>query len=84
MSHMEVMKMLEHVVLSEQMTRNKAAGKLMSKVEKIAYVMKWKKKNKLIFVEGCIWLPKGDDTAVVTPLKFLSGIMFATLNAHSS
>ena len=46
----EVMKMLELVVLSEQMTKNKAAGKLMSKVEKIAYVTKWKKKNKLMLV----------------------------------
>jgi hypothetical protein len=35
-SRVEVMKMLEHVVLSEQMTKNKAAGKLMSKVEKVA------------------------------------------------
>jgi hypothetical protein len=34
----EAMKMLEHVVLSEQMTKNKAAGKLMSKVEKVAYL----------------------------------------------
>ena len=59
-SRAEVMKMLEHVVLSEQMTKNKAAGKLMSKVEKVAYVTKWKKKNKLIMlVEGGVWPPKG-------------------------
>ena len=46
---LEVMKMLEHVVLSELKTKNKAAGKLMSKVEKVTYV---KKKNKLMLVEG--------------------------------
>ena len=58
-SHAEVMKMLDHVVLSEQMTKNKAAGKLMSKVEKVAYVTKWKKKNKLMLVEGGVWPLKG-------------------------
>ena len=78
----ELMKMLEHVVLSEQMMKNKAAGKLMSKVLKVAYVMKWKKKNKLIMlVEGGVWPPEGGNATVVTPLKFLSGIMFATSNA---
>ncbi len=81
-SRAEVMKMLEHVVLSKQMTKNKAAGKLMSKVEKVAYVTKWKKKNKLILVEGGAGPPKGGNAAVVTPLKFLSGIMSATSNAQ--
>ena len=81
-SRAELMKMLEHVVLSEQMMKNKAAGKLMSKVLKVAYVMKWKKKNKLIMlVEGGVWPPEGGNATVVTPLKFLSGIMFATSNA---
>ena len=81
-SRAEVMKMLEHVVLSEQMTKNKAAGKLMSKVEKVTYVTKWKKKNKLMLEEGGVWPPKVGDAAVDAPLKFLSGIMFATLNAQ--
>ena len=81
-SQAEVTKMLEHVVLSEQMTKNKAAGKLMSKVEKVTYVTKWKKKNKLMLVEGGVWPPKVGDAAVDAPLKFLSGIMFATLNAQ--
>ncbi len=72
-SYVEVMKMLEHVVLSKQMTKNKAAGKLMSKVEKVAYVTNWKKKNKLMLVEGGVWPPKGGNAAIVTPLKFLIG-----------
>ena len=54
----------------------------MSKVEKVVYVTKWKKKNKLMLVEGGIWPPKGGDAAVVATLKFLSGIMFATSNAQ--
>ncbi len=35
-----------------------------------------------MLVEGGVWPPKGGDAAVVTPLKFLSGIMFATSNAQ--
>jgi hypothetical protein len=35
-----------------------------------------------MLVEGSIWPPKGGDAADVSPLKFLSGIMFATLNAQ--
>ena len=78
----EVMKMLEHVVLSEQMTRNETSKHLMTKVEKITYVTKWKNKNKCMLMEGGVWPPKGGDEADVTPLKFLSGIICATSNAQ--
>ena len=54
----EVMKMLERVVLSEEMTRKKAAKKLMTRAEKISYVMKWKAKNRLMLIEGGVWPPK--------------------------
>ena len=72
--HSEVMKMLERVVLSEEMERKKAAKKLMTKEEKISYVTKWKKKNRLMLIEGSVWPPRGGDQAVVNHLKFLSGI----------
>ena len=65
--------MLERVVLSEEMERKKAAKKLMTKEEKISYVMKWKKKNRLMLIEGSVWPPRGGDQAVVNHLKFLSG-----------
>ncbi len=79
---LEVMKMLERVVLSEEMERKKAAKKLMTKEEKISYVTKWKKKNRLMLIEGGVWPPRGGDQAVVDPLKFLSGFFFATSNAQ--
>ncbi len=76
----EVMKMLERVVLSEEMARKKIAKQLMTREDKIWYVMKWKKKNRLMLIEGGVWPPKeGDDVA---PLKFLSGILFSTSNAQ--
>ena len=79
---LEVMKMLEHVVLSEEMERKKAAKKLMTKEEKISYVMKWKKKNRLMLIEGGVWPPWGGDQAVVNPLKFLSGFIFLQHQMH--
>jgi hypothetical protein len=54
----------------------------MTKVEKISYVTKWKKKNRLMLIEGGVWPPRGGDQAVVNPLKFLSGFIFATSNAQ--
>ena len=45
---LEVIKMLERVVVSDEMRRNKASGKLMSKQQKIDYVIRWMKKNKQI------------------------------------
>ena len=43
-------------------------------------MMTWKNKNRRMLIEGGVWLPKeGDD---VVPLKFLSGILFATSNAQ--
>jgi hypothetical protein len=66
-----VMKMLDRVVLSEEMTRNKAAKKLMTKAEKISYVTEWKAKNRKMLIEGGVWPPK--DEVLLNPLKFLSG-----------
>jgi hypothetical protein len=76
------MKMLEHVVLSEEMTRKKAAKKLLTKAEKIKYVTDWKAKNKKMLIEGGVWPPRGGDQVVLNPLKFLSGIFFAPSNAQ--
>jgi len=77
---LELMKMLERVVLYEEMARKKIAKQLMTRDDKIRYVMEWKKKNRLVLIEGGVWPPKeGDD---VVPLKFLSGILFATSNAQ--
>ena len=78
----EVMKMLERVVLSEEMTRTKAAKKLMTKAEKISYVKNWKAKNRKMLIEGGVWPPRGGDQVILYPLKFLSGVFFAPSNAQ--
>mgnify|MGYP006153922695 CR=1 FL=1 len=72
--HSEVMKMLERVVLSEEMERKKAAKKLMTKAEKISNVTNWKAKNRKMLIEGGVWPPMGGDQVILNPRKFLSGI----------
>ena len=76
---LEVMKMLERVVLSDEMRKQKAQGKLMKKKEKIEYVMKWKKnkKNKKILDDGGLLEPKMGDFSPTTPIKFMSGIFIS-------
>ncbi len=73
----EVLRMLERVVLSDEMRKNKATGKLMTRQEKIDYVTKWKIKNKHIFKEGGLLVPKrGDAALLTTPLIFLWDLLF--------
>jgi hypothetical protein len=64
----EVLTILERVVLSEKMRKNKATGKLMTRQEKIEYVTKWKSKNKHILKEGGLLVPKRGDAALLTTL----------------
>jgi hypothetical protein len=42
----QVLRMLERVMLSDHMRKNKAEGKLMTKAEKIEFVSNWKLENK--------------------------------------
>jgi hypothetical protein len=44
--------MLECVVLSDHMRKNKAEGKLMTKAEKIEVVSNWKLENKKVLENG--------------------------------
>jgi hypothetical protein len=75
---LEVLTMLERAVLSDKMRKNKATGKLMTRQEKIDYVMKWKIKNKHILEEGGLLAPKrGDAALLITPLIFLCGVFFS-------
>ncbi len=59
--------MLDRVVLSEEMTRKKAAKKLMTRAEKISYMMKWKAKNRLMLIEGGVLPPIG--AALINKIK---------------
>ncbi len=80
---LEVLTMLERVVLTDKMRKNKATGKLMSMQEKTDYVTKWKIKNKHILEKGGLLMPKrGDAALLTTPLNFLCGMFFSTSAAQ--
>ncbi len=73
----EVLQMLERVVLSDQIRKNKAEDKLMLKGEKKEFITKWKLTNKDVLEEGGLGEPK----LGAVPLKIFSGILFSTLGA---
>ena len=54
----QILGMLERVVLSDHMGKNKAEGKLMTKDEKIEFVLNWKLKNKEVLEDGRLGEPK--------------------------
>ncbi len=73
----QVLQMLECVVLSDHMHKNKAEGKLMTKAEKIEFVSNWKLENKDVLEDGGLGEPK----LGAVPVKFFSGILFSTSGA---
>jgi hypothetical protein len=72
--------MLEHVVLSDQIRKNKAEGMLMLKGEKIEFITKWKLMNKDVLEDGGLGGPK----LGAVPLKFFSAILFSTSGARKA
>ncbi len=68
----QVLQMLERVVLSNHMVKNKAEGKLMPKAEKIEFVSNWKLENKEVLEDGGL----GEPELGAVPLKFFSGTDF--------
>jgi hypothetical protein len=68
----QVLWMLEHVVLSDHMHKNKAEGKLMMKAEKTEFISNWKLENKEVLEDGGLGEPK----LGAVPLKFFNGILF--------
>jgi hypothetical protein len=54
----QVLRMLERVVLSDHMHKNKAEGKLTTKAEKIEFVSNWKLENKEVLEDGGLGEPK--------------------------
>ncbi len=68
----QILRMLEHVVLSDHMPKNKAERKLMTKAEKIEFVYNWKLENKEVLEDGGLGEPK----LGAMPLKFFSGNFF--------
>jgi hypothetical protein len=73
----QVLRMLERVVLSDHMHKNKAEGKLMMKAEKIEFVSNWKLESKEVLEDGGLGEPK----LGAVPLKIFSGILLSTLGA---
>ncbi len=76
----QVLRMLEHVVLSDLICKNIAEGKLMTKAKKIEFVSDWKLEDKEVLEDGGLGAPKLGDV----PLKFFSGILFSTLGARKA
>jgi hypothetical protein len=68
--------MLEWVVLSNTMRKNKASRKLTTKQEKINYVTASKRKDKHLLDTGGLAVAKG--VPLVSLLKFFSVIFFST------
>jgi hypothetical protein len=68
----QVLQMLERVVLSDLMRKNKAEVKLMTKAEKIEFVSNWKLESNEMLEDGGLGEPK----LGAVPLKFFSGISF--------
>ncbi len=63
----QVLRMLERVVLSDHMCKNKAEGKLMTEAEKIEFVSNWKLENKEVLEDGRLSEPE----LGAVPLKIL-------------
>jgi hypothetical protein len=76
----QVLWMLEHVVLSDLMCKNKVEGKLMMRAENIEFVSNWKLENKEVLEDGGLGEPKSG----AVPLKFFSGILISTLGARKA
>jgi hypothetical protein len=76
----QVLRMLERVVLSDHMRKNKAEGMLMTKDEKIEFVSNWKLENKEVLEDGGLGEPK----LGAVPLKFFTGILFSTSGAQKA
>ena len=57
----DVTRMLKQVILAEIMLKNKANGKLMTKKEKVDFVLEWKKQSKKMLEDGGIGPKKGDE-----------------------
>ena len=51
-NNIEVLKMLERVIITDEMRKNKSIGKLMSREEKIEFIRNWKDKKQLLLEES--------------------------------
>ncbi len=76
----QVLQMLERVVHSDLISKNKAEGKLMTKAEKIEFVSYWKLENKEVLEDGGL----GEPELGAVPLKFFSEILFLTSGARKA
>jgi hypothetical protein len=72
---------VERVIVSDEMRKNKAIGKLMTKQQKIGYVTTWKATNKGLLEEGGLLVTAHE--TVTTPLTFVSGICFSVTGARN-
>lgn len=57
----EVLRMLERVILSDLLRKNKAEGNSMKKAEKIAFIQKWKVDDHEVLLDGGLIEPTEED-----------------------
>jgi hypothetical protein len=62
--------MLERVVLSDHVHKNKAEGKLMTKDEKIDFVLNWKLENKEVLEDGGLGGPELGAVPINSSVEF--------------
>ncbi len=75
----EVQRMLDCVIISEQIKKMKAKGKTMSREEKINFVKDWKEENTKMLAQGGLGPLSFDE---VKP-KFVTGVFFSTMPART-
>jgi hypothetical protein len=74
-NNIKVLKMLEQVIVTDEMRKNKSIRRLMSREEKIEFIRNWKDKNELLLQESHL-------LNVTSNLMFVSGIFFSVKGAR--
>ena len=76
----EVYKLLERIILTEEVEKRKSAGKKMSKMEKINFIKDWKVKNMQMIIDA------GMDPIVPTTItsSYVSGLYFSLSAARQT
>ena len=80
----EVSKMLEKMVLQEEINKRKAASEMMTKQEKIMYLKEWKAANIQMLIDGGIHRETQAMIHAHNPPSFVSGLFFSTSAAKKA
>lgn len=81
----DVTRMLKQIILAEIMLKNKANGKLMTKKEKVDFVLEWKKQSKKMLEDGGM-VPRKEMNVFPSStlvMHFRIAIVFGDVNRQS-